>query len=109
LPTILEFDDTTGVLRCRGDEDRATQGYRRRALAQAIKAACDVTVDLRELSFADSSLMVDFAVLARRQRVHGRDLRLRDPQPQVKRVIEVVGLHRLPGVTLEGTAPALAF
>jgi hypothetical protein len=26
---------------------------------------------------------------------------LRDPQPQVLRVIEVVGLHRLPGVAVE--------
>jgi anti-anti-sigma regulatory factor len=97
------------VLRCRGDEDRATQAYRRTAFARAIKADCDVTVDLRELAFADSSLMVDFAILARRQRVHGRVLRLRYPQPQVRRVIEVVGLDRLPGVTLEATAPALAY
>ena len=66
-------------------------------------------VDLRELAFADSSLMVDFAILARRQRVKGRGLRLRHPQPQVKRVIEIVGLHRLPGVTLEGSAPVLAY
>jgi anti-anti-sigma regulatory factor len=65
-----------------------------------------VTVDLRELAFADSSLMVDLAVLARRQRVQGRKLRLRDPQPQVKAVIVGVGLHRLPGVRLEGVAPA---
>lgn len=53
--------------------------------------------------------MVDFAVLARRQRVQGRELRLRDAQPQVERVIVGVGLHRLPGVTIEGTAPALAY
>jgi anti-anti-sigma regulatory factor len=53
--------------------------------------------------------MVDFAVLARRQRVQGRQLRLRDPQPQVKAVIEGVGLHRLPGVRVEGAAPAFAF
>lgn len=66
-------------------------------------------VDLRELAFADSSLMVDFAVLARRQRVQGRKLSLRNPQPQVKAVIEGVGLHRLPGVKVEGTLPAFAF
>jgi anti-anti-sigma regulatory factor len=64
---------------------------------------------LRDLAFADSSLMVDFAVLARRQRVQGRQLRLRDPQPQVKAVIEGVGLHRLPGVRVEDAAPAFAF
>jgi len=96
------------VLHCRGDEDRATQVQRRRALAQAIKAGCDVTVDLRDLAFADSSLMVDLAVLARRQRVRGHELRLRDPQPQVRAVIEGVGLHRLPGVQLEHAAAAVA-
>jgi anti-anti-sigma regulatory factor len=99
---IVEFDDTSAVLRCRGDEDRATQGHRRRALARAIKANRDVTVELRELVFADSSLMVDLAVLARRQRVNGRKLRLRNPQPQVRAVILGVGLHRLPGVRLDG-------
>ena len=68
-----------------------------------------MTVELRELAFADSSLMVDLAVLARRQRVKGWKLRLRNPQPQVRAVIEAVGLHRLPAVRLEGQpTPALA-
>lgn len=53
--------------------------------------------------------MVDLAVLARRLRVQGRALQLRNPQPQVRTVIEVVGLHRLPGVRLEGSAPALTY
>jgi anti-anti-sigma regulatory factor len=68
-----------------------------------------VSVDLRELAFADSSLMVDFAVLARRLRVQGCGLQLRNPQPQVRTVIEQVGLHRLPGVELEGSAPAFTY
>ena len=97
------------MLRCRGDEDRATQGSRRRAFARAIRAGSDVTVDLTELGFGDSSLMLDLAVLARRLRVHGGTLRLRNPQPPVRTVIEVVGLHRLPGVSLEGPAPALTY
>jgi anti-anti-sigma regulatory factor len=86
----------------------ATQGYRRRAFARAIKAQRDVVVDLRELVFADSSLMLDLAALARRLRIQGCALRLREPQPQVWSVIEIVGLHRLPGVTVEDTARALA-
>ena len=98
----------SAILRCRGDEDQATQGYRRQAFARAIKAQRDVIVDLRELAFADSSLMLDLAALARRLRIQGRALHLCEPQPQVSWVIEVVGLHRLPGVTLEGGAPALA-
>jgi anti-anti-sigma regulatory factor len=61
--------------------------------------------DLSGLTFADSSLMLDLAALSRRLRTHGRELRVRGAQPQIKVLIEMVGLHRLPGVELE---PALA-
>ena len=67
-----------------------------------------MVVDLTGLVFGDSSLMLDLAVLARRLRVHGCRLRLHNPQPPVKTVIEHVGLHRLPGVELEGSTPVLA-
>lgn len=67
-----------------------------------------MVVDLTGLAFGDSSLMLDFAVLARRLRVHGCMLRLHNPQPIVKMVIEQVGLHRLPGVELKGSTPVLA-
>jgi anti-anti-sigma factor len=95
-------------LRCRGDEDRSTQGRRRRALTRAIHAEADVVVDLHELTFADASLMVDLAMLARRLRAQGRAISLHGAQPQIHTLIELVGLHRLPGVRLEGTAPAFA-
>ncbi len=45
--------------------------------------------------------MVDIAVLARRLRVRGREVFLHKPQPQVKTLIEVTGVHRLPGIRLE--------
>jgi anti-anti-sigma regulatory factor len=67
-----------------------------------------VVVDLSELVFADSSVMLDLAVLARRLRVRGRTIRLRGAQPQILTVIQTVGLHRLPGVQLEGPSPAIA-
>ena len=85
-----------------------TQGRRRQALSRAIRAQADVTVDLSELVFADTSLMVDLAIIARRLRTHGRALLLRGAQPQIKTLIELVGLHRLPGVRVEGPAAALA-
>jgi anti-anti-sigma regulatory factor len=53
--------------------------------------------------------MLDLAALARRLRAHGGTLRLHNPRPAVRAVIEQVGLHRLPGVDLEGSAPALAY
>lgn len=64
-------------------------------------------VDLSELVFADSSLMLDFAMLARRLRAHERAVLLRGAQPQIRTLIELVGLHRLPGVRID-PSPALA-
>ncbi len=96
------------MLRCRGDEDRTTQGCRRQAIVRAIAAQSDVIVDLSELVFADTSLMLDLAMVARRLRVRGRALRLRGAQPQILTLFELMGLHRLPGVRLEGPSPALA-
>jgi anti-anti-sigma regulatory factor len=67
-----------------------------------------VIIDLNDLVFADVSLMVDFAMVARRLRTQGWAIMLRGAQPQVRTLIELVGLHRLPGVQLEGPTTALA-
>ncbi len=67
-----------------------------------------MVVDLSQLVFADSSVMLDLAMLARRLRVRGGAIRLRGAQPQILKLIHRVGLHRLPGVKLEGPSPALA-
>jgi anti-anti-sigma regulatory factor len=94
---------------CCGDEDRSTQSLRRRALSQALRAPTNVTVDLSELAFADPSLMLDLAMLARRLRKSGLKLLIHDPQPDIRVLIEYVGLHRLPGVKVfPARAPASA-
>lgn len=67
-----------------------------------------MTVDLTDLVFADASLMIDLAVLARRLRACGRAILVRGAQPQIMTLIELVGLHRLPGVRIEGPSRALA-
>jgi anti-anti-sigma factor len=105
---IVEFDEQPPTLRCHGDEDRSTQGRRRRSLTRALSAQSDVVVDLSDLVFADASLMVDLAMLARRLRAEGQAILLRGPQPQIRTLIELVGLHRLPGVKLDGPSLALA-
>ena len=89
-----------------GDEDRTTSGRRRRPISAALKATRDVIVDLSELHFADPSLMIDLACLAQRLRAGGQTLWLAGAQPQIRRLIEGVGLHRLPAVRLSGPAPA---
>jgi anti-anti-sigma regulatory factor len=106
--TIVDFDDNPAILRCSGDEDRSTQGSRRQALVRAIRAQSDVVVDLSELAFADPSMMLDLAMLARRLRAHGRAILVRGAQPQIRTLIEMMGFHRLPGVRIEGPSPALA-
>jgi anti-anti-sigma regulatory factor len=67
-----------------------------------------VIIDLSDLVFADLSLMLDLAVLARRLRAQGRAIMLRGAQPQIWTLIETVGLHRLPGVRFDGPATAIA-
>jgi anti-anti-sigma regulatory factor len=99
------------VLLCAGDEDRSTQSLRRRALVLAFRAQSDVIVDLRDLVFADTTLMIDLAMLSNRLRRRERALVLQGAQPQIMNLIELVGLHRLPGVRLlvEGSPqPVLA-
>jgi anti-anti-sigma factor len=89
------------VICCVGDEDRTTQSLRRPALSRALHAGDSVLVDLHELVFADPSLLVDLAMVARRLRQAGGQLHICGAQPQIVRLIEVVGLHRMPNVVLE--------
>jgi anti-anti-sigma regulatory factor len=76
-------------------------------MARALRSESDLVVDLSELGFADSSLMLDLAMLARRLRARGRLVRLRGAQPQIRLLIEIVGLHKLPGIAIDGPAGAL--
>ena len=106
FPRIVSFDEHASVLRVAGDEDRATQSLRRRALSRALCSPdTDVTVDLSELTFADASLMLDLAMLARRLRLAGGRLVVHGAQPHIQRLIEFVGVDRLPGVLI--AAPAV--
>jgi anti-anti-sigma regulatory factor len=63
-------------------------------------------VELHELLFADTSLVVDLAALSRRLRRHGAKLRLRGASPQVLALMGWTGLCHLPGVELEPTGVA---
>jgi anti-anti-sigma factor len=95
------------VLVVSGDEDIATQAVRRAGLSRALSAQADLRVELGDLVFADASVMLDLAMVARRLRKSGRRMFVCGAQPQVHRVIETVGLHRLPGVSVEGFAPSV--
>ena len=53
-------------------------------------------MDLSELVFADTSLMLDLAMLARRLRVRGRALLIRGARPHIRRLIEMMGMFGAP-------------
>jgi anti-anti-sigma factor len=107
FPRIVSFSDSPAVLCCAGDEDRSTQSLRRPALSRALRAPGHLLVDLQDLVFADPSLMVDLAMLAGRIRKAGGKMMICGAQPNILRLIELVGLHRLPGVEVQ-PAPARA-
>jgi anti-anti-sigma regulatory factor len=91
-------------LRCSGDEDRASQSLRRQALSQAITAhQPGLDVDLTDLRFADASLMLDLAIVARRRRTGGVT-HIRRARPHIARLIARVGLDRLPGIVVDTRA-----
>lgn len=70
-------------------------------MSRALAVKDDLLVDLSGLSFADASVIVDLAMVARRLRHAGRRMLVRGAAPQIATLIEVVGLHRMPGVTVE--------
>ena len=105
FPAIVTLDEHDFVLRVWGDEDRATASLRRRPFSKVLTTMRDdLVVDLTDLSFADTSLMLDLAMLARRLRKAGCRMVLRGAQPQIRRLIEIIGLDRIDGVYL--AAPA---
>jgi anti-anti-sigma regulatory factor len=58
-------------------------------------------VDLTDLRFADASLMLDLAIVARRRRRTGGVTHIRRARPHIARLIARVGLDRLPGIVVD--------
>jgi anti-anti-sigma regulatory factor len=58
---------------------------------------------MSDLHFADTSLMLDLAMVARRLRKAGATMHISGAKPQVQTLIELMGLHRLPSVYVLST------
>jgi anti-anti-sigma factor len=92
------------VLRCCGDEDIATQGCRRAALSRALAARTDVVVDLRELTFIDSTgirLLLEWATAAARR---GHAFRLIPGSDRVHLALRLTGVLEALGLEPRGRA-----
>jgi anti-sigma B factor antagonist len=89
-------------VRMSGELDVASYDAAEAVLAPLREAEGDVTIDVSELEFVDSSGIRLFIKL--RQALGDRgELILRSPMPHVARVIEIAGLQEL-GVRLEPQA-----
>jgi anti-anti-sigma factor len=99
LPFRAEPIEGMDGARLCGELDVASYDVAEAALAPLFEARGDVTIDVSELEFVDSSGIRLFIKL--RQALGDRgELILRSPMPHVARVIEIAGLQEL-GVRLE--------
>jgi anti-anti-sigma factor len=99
LPFRAEPMDGMDGVRLSGELDIASYEVAEAALAPLFEAKGDVTIDVSELEFVDSSGLRLFIRL--RQALGDRgELILRSPLPHVARVVEIAGLREL-GVRLE--------
>jgi|JI9StandDraft_2_1071091.scaffolds.fasta_scaffold1000693_1 anti-anti-sigma factor len=86
----IDVDTGTGVVTGRGDLDLASAGELRAAIAAVLEsdAARTVVIDLREVSFIDSTGVKELI----RPTIEGFSVRLRHPSEQVQRVLKLSGL-----------------
>ena len=94
----VELDGDRGA-RLSGELDLSSYDGAERVLAQLFSAQHDVTLDVSELSFMDSS-GIRLIMQLRQALGDGHRLVLSSPTPQVMRVIEIAGLAQL-GIAIE--------
>jgi anti-sigma B factor antagonist len=94
----IELDGERGA-RLTGELDLGTYDAAMAGLAELFEASGDVSLDLADLTFVDSSGIRLFILLHQSLGERGR-LVLRDPTPHVAGILEISGLDVL-GVRLE--------
>jgi anti-sigma B factor antagonist len=96
---VLAHPDGTVVVAVVGEFDMLTSPTLEHALAEAVgMAGGPVVVDLAACTFVDSSALGALVRVTQRLEQLGRELRIRDPRPHVRRAIDVTGLDRLLGL-----------
>jgi len=87
---------TAATVRVCGELDADTApGLRDRLASLVEEGITDITVDLAELGFIDSSGLSSLVVGLKRVREHGGDLVMLSPTPSTMRVFEITGLTSL--------------
>ena len=107
LETAVAAGQTGPVVHLTGEAD-VTSAARLSALltAQLSGGTRQLTIDMSGLRFADSASVRALVLAARTLRERGGTLVLLRPQPQVARVLELLGADQV--VTIRGTGAASA-
>ena len=91
--TIDVVVDGSGVVcRLSGELDSATGPLLRAVLNDRIDASQDTVIDLSAVTFIDSSGVGVLVGALRRFQETGHKLSLREPNPSIRRVLEMTGL-----------------
>ena len=94
-PAAFSVVRTDDVVVLGGEIDIAAADTLRTELAQLTDGPRVVAVDLRSVSFIDSSGIEALCAARRDARAVGGSVVLRSPSPTVARLLEVTGLHDL--------------
>ena len=92
---VLGMDDAAATLRLVGELDLHGQAYAAEALRSRTASDSDLTLDLSDLGFIDSSGIRVLISAHKELSRHGRKLVLSAPRPTVKRVFDLLGLDRV--------------
>jgi anti-anti-sigma factor len=96
---IIPTKDPFGF-RLIGEIDMATAPMLQEALLVSLSAGGSVTVDMRDVTFIDSSgLKVIVACAA--ETASNQPLMVKDPSAVVRRALEVFGMEQIPGLRVE--------
>jgi anti-anti-sigma factor len=92
--------DPDGTLRLSGEFDMSSVETFRMAVETSVDPDRELVFDLTDLTFIDSSGIR--AILTVSQEIRANGVVLRHPQPNVRRVIELIGIEGRSGIRVEG-------
>jgi anti-sigma B factor antagonist len=97
----VEAADQPDVLRLIGELDMGGTDALGRALQRHLERSSSLTLDLRELTFVDSTGIRALVTVARSLDGRGARLRLVSPRPIVDRLFRLVDLKDVPGIEID--------
>ena len=92
--------DPDGTLRLSGEFDMSSVETFRMAVETSADPEREIVLELTDLTFLDSSGIR--AILTMAQEIGTKGVVLRNPQPNVRRVIELIGIEGRSGIRVEG-------